>query len=345
MNENILKALIQLFALVIDIDNSGMLPTKERSFVESFLGNLLNKDLIQKYLSLFDDFLKLYADNTADISVKKKRKRVMLDAMKVMAICEQINQELEQKQKTFVLLKLLEFISLGEKISEKELDFVLSVAAAFNIDETEYQNCRNFVFDTLETLPEKQHILIVNADKSNPTDGTLHKYLGNLTGNIIFLHIKSTNTFAFRYVGNQDIYLNGQNITPKQVYIFETGSSLRSAAINTLYYTDVAKIFMNLPEEISTSLIVRDIEFRFRNSENGVRIRDLAIDSGQLVGIMGASGSGKSTLLNILNGNIKPQRGQVFINGYDLYDEDNKGKSSIIGYVPQDDILFEELTV
>ena len=156
MNENILKALIQLFALVLDIDNSGMLPTKERRFVESFLGNLLNKDLIQKYLSLFDDFLKLYAENTADISAKKKRKLVMLDAMKVMAICEQINQELEQKQKTFVLLKLLEFISLGEKISEKELDFVLSVATAFNIDETEYQNCRNFVFNTIETLPEKQ---------------------------------------------------------------------------------------------------------------------------------------------------------------------------------------------
>lgn len=345
MNENILKALIQLFALVIDIDNSGMLPTKERRFVESFLGNLLNKDLIQKYLSLFDDFLKLYADNFADISAKKKRKLVMLDAMKVMAICEQINQELEQKQKTFVLLKLLEFISLGEKISEKELDFVLSVATAFNIDETEYQNCRSFVFDTIETLPEKQHILFINSEKSNPKDGTLHIYLGNLIGNIIFLHIKSTNTFAFRYVGNQDIYLNGQNITPKQVYTFETGSSLRSATINTLYYTDVVRVFMNLPEEISTSLIARDIAFRFKNSENGVRIRDLAIDSGQLVGIMGASGSGKSTLLNILNGNIKPQSGQVFINGYDLYDENNKGKSSIIGYVPQDDILFEELTV
>lgn len=345
MNENILKALIQLFALVIDIDNSGKLPTKERRFVETFLSNLLNKDQIQKYLSLFDDFIKLYADNIADISATKKRKRVMLDAMKVMAICEQINQELEQKQKTFVLLKLLEFISLGEKISEKELDFVLSVATAFNIDETEYQNCRSFVFDTIETLPEKQHILVINSDKSNPKDGTLHKYLGNITGSIIFLHIQSTHTFAFRYVGNQDIYLNGQNITPKQVYTFETGSSLRSAAIHTLYYTDVVKVFMNIPEEINTSLIARDIEFRFKNSENGVRLRDLTIDSGQLVGIMGASGSGKSTLLNLLNGNIKPQRGQVFINGYDLYDENNIGKSSIIGYVPQDDILFEELTV
>jgi ABC-type multidrug transport system ATPase subunit len=344
MNENILKALIQLFALVIDIDKSGKLPNRERSFVETFLGSLLNKDLIQKYLELFDENLKLYTESNADISAKKKRKRVMLDAMKVMSICEQINQELEQKQKTYVLLKLLEFISLGEHISEKELDFVLSVSSAFNIHEKEYQNCKNFVFDTIETTPEKQNILIINSN-SKPQGETLYKNIGDITGSIIFLHIKSTNTFAFRYTGTQDIYLNGQNITPRQVYTFETGSSLRGATINTLYYTDIVRVFMNLPEETRTSLVARNVEFRFRKSENGVRVNNLEIDSGQLVGVMGASGAGKSTLLNILNGNIKPQKGKVYINGQDLYDENNNEKSSVIGYVPQDDILFEELTV
>lgn len=345
MNENILKALIQLFALVLDHDKSGILPTKERKFVEYFLSNILNKDLIDKYLNLFDDFLKLYAEEDTEISAKKKRKRTMVNAMKVMAICEQINQELEQKQKTFVLLKLLEFISLGDKITEKELDFVLSVATAFNIDESEFQNCKGFVFNAIDAVSEKQNILLLNADKTKPKEGILHKYIGDISGNITFLHIKSTNTFAFKYIGNQEVYLNGQHIIPKQIYTFETGSSLRSSSIITLYYTDIVKVFLNLPDEVSTSLIAQDIDFRFKNSENGVRIRDLAIDSGQLVGIMGASGAGKSTLLNILNGTIKPQSGEVYINGYNLHDENNKAKSSIIGYVPQDDILFEELTV
>lgn len=345
MNENILKALIQLFALVIDIDKSEKLLKEERKFVESFLSKLLNKDLIQKYLILFDDFLKQYSYDNSEITTKKKKKRVMLSAMKVMAICEQINQELEQKQKAFVLLKLLEFISLGTNQSEKELDFVLSVATAFNIDESEYLNCKNFVFDTIETVPEKQNILIINSERKKQKDGSLHKSIDNITGYIVFLHLKSTDTFAFRHIGNQDIYLNGQAITPKQVYIFETGSSIRSTAINTLFHSDVVKVFMNLPEETNTSLIAHDIVFRFKNSENGVQVRDLTIDSGQLIGVMGSSGSGKSTLLNILNGNIKPQSGQVLINGYDVYDENNKTNNSIIGYVSQDDILFEELTV
>lgn len=345
MNENILKALIQLFALVIDIDISVKQPDRERKFVEAFLSRLLNKDLIQKYLNQFDDYLKLYSSAHVGIPARKKRKREMVDAMKVMAICEQINRELEQKQKTFVLLKLLEFISLDQTYTEKELDFVLSVATAFNIEETEYLNCKNFVFNTIEAIPEKQNILICDAGSGEHGDGTKHINIGNISGEIIFVHIKSTHTFAFRYTGNQDVFLNGQNLTPKQVYIFETGSSLRSSSTKTLYYTDVVREFMELPEGKITSLIARDIVFRFKNSENGVRLQELNIHSGQLVGIMGASGAGKSTLLNILNGNIKPQQGRVVINGYDLHDDKDKANNSYIGYVPQDDILFEELTV
>jgi len=346
MNENILKALIQLFALVIDIDKSKKLPRREIEFVESFLHELLNKDLIPKYMQLFNEYLSLYSSYQDDIPAKKKRKRITLDAMKVMAICEQINQGLEQKQKTFVLLKLMEFISLDEILTEKELDFVLSVATAFNIDETEYLNCKNFVCDTLESIPEKQRILIISPDRNPKKSSFLTKYIGDISGEIVFLHMLSTNTFAFRFKGNQDIYLNGQSITPKRVYIFETGSSLRSANAKTVYYTDIVKEFMSLPGEISLSLMARDIVFKFKNSENGVHVRDLAVNAGQLVGVMGASGSGKSTFLNILNGNIKPQKGKVLINGHDLYDENNKALFiGVIGYIAQDDILFEELTV
>ncbi len=50
--------------------------------------------------------------------------------------------------------------------------------------------------------------------------------------------------------------------------------------------------------------------------------------------------------MSILNGTLKPQNGVVLINGYDLYDtNDKKFLKGIIGYVPQDDLLIEELTV
>lgn len=346
MNEKILKALIQLFVLVLDIEKSQKFAEKERRFVELFLSGLLNKEQIPQYLALFDYYLQLYTDDMETISDKRKRKRGMLDAMRIMSICEQINMELQQKQKTFVLLKLLEFIALGEKESEKELDFVLSVATAFNIPETEYLNCKHFVFDTIDSIPEKNNVLVIHTNKINVKEVVPHKSTGNLTGTIVFLHISSTHTIAFRYRGNHDTYLNGQVITPSRIYIFDTGASLRSASTDTVYYTDVVKAFNTIPEETHTSLVAKDISFNFKNSDNGVRVRNLQVGSGQLVGIMGSSGAGKSTLLDILNGNIKPDKGSVLINGHDLYDKDNKALfDGVIGYVTQDDILFEELTV
>ncbi len=87
-----------------------------------------------------------------------------------------------------------------------------------------------------------------------------------------------------------------------------------------------------------------NLEFQFKNSSNGIYPFSFNEDSGQLIGIMGGSGVGKSTLLNLLNGNLMPRKGKVLINGYDVHHEKDKIKG-IIGYIPQDDLLIEELTV
>ena len=57
---------------------------------------------------------------------------------------------------------------------------------------------------------------------------------------------------------------------------------------------------------------------------------------------MGGSGTGKTTLLSLLNGSLKPQEGSITINGHDI--SELKAKD-LIGFVPQDDLLIEELTV
>jgi ABC-type multidrug transport system ATPase subunit len=71
---------------------------------------------------------------------------------------------------------------------------------------------------------------------------------------------------------------------------------------------------------------------------------NLMEDSGSLVGIMGGSGAGKSTCLNVLNGNYLPTYGKITLNGIDIHREKDKIQG-VLGYVAQDDLLIEELTV
>lgn len=84
--------------------------------------------------------------------------------------------------------------------------------------------------------------------------------------------------------------------------------------------------------------------FTFKDKTKGVDDISFDVKRGELVGILGPSGSGKSTLLNLMNGFYKPQEGQVLIDNYDLHDSYDRLKD-FIGYVPQDDLLLENLTV
>ncbi len=70
----------------------------------------------------------------------------------------------------------------------------------------------------------------------------------------------------------------------------------------------------------------------------------LLVGHGRLIGIMGASGAGKTTLLNVLSGIEPPTKGEVLINGINLHQEKEK-LEGVIGLIPQDDLLIEELTV
>ncbi len=118
-----------------------------------------------------------------------------------------------------------------------------------------------------------------------------------------------------------------------------------STKFKPIYYSDIIAIFN---EQLSDSKILfeaNNIEYRFKGGEIGIHKMSFFAESGNMVGIMGASGAGKTTLLNVLNGNYKPTSGEVLINGKSIYDEENKELEGLIGYVSQDDLLIEDLTV
>lgn len=68
------------------------------------------------------------------------------------------------------------------------------------------------------------------------------------------------------------------------------------------------------------------------------------IRPGELVAIIGGSGAGKSTILNCMCGYLEPDAGDVFVNGVNLYQNFDSLKK-LIGYVPQSDIVYDNLTL
>ncbi len=75
-------------------------------------------------------------------------------------------------------------------------------------------------------------------------------------------------------------------------------------------------------------------------------LQDISVSMmpGELVALMGPSGSGKTTFLNVLAGITSASRGSVKYDGVEIRAGD-VASASHSGYVPQDDLLYGELTV
>ena len=345
MSEAILKALMQLFALISDIHDDTVITAREKNIVRIFLVRHLNNELVGKYMAMFEEYLGLFNSERIVKGSIRDRKRISLNAMKILAICEKINSELQQKQKIYVLVKLTDYIASGLEISETELDFLQTVASAFNIPGNEFQNIRSLIISNDPAACEVSNVLEI--DSSNEAKGGIKKmYNENLRGKIVILYIRSTNTHLMRYTGHEELYLNGQGIGEGETYIFDTGSSVRGPGVKAIYYSAVVGSLSSVSHTSGISLVATDVTFRFRNSDNGIHNLNFNGKSGELVGVLGGSGVGKSTTLSILSGSLKPHEGSILINGYNLYKEnDREILKGVIGFVPQDDLLIEELTV
>ena len=101
--------------------------------------------------------------------------------------------------------------------------------------------------------------------------------------------------------------------------------------------------------KISTKTLVQmnDVWASYDSKNYVLRAITLSIDNGVNYAIVGQSGSGKSTLLKLMNGMMKPSKGQVKINYQtpDMHDKKFKRVMSKIGYIPQSLGLIKNLTV
>lgn len=345
MSEEILKALMQLFAIIAKQD-AGV-ETKEVKFVETFLTSQLSVEQVEEYMNLFTKHAELEEKKRRRAKKKATSSKSALikvgDSVRVMGICRKINKTLNQKQKVIVLSRLFELVNSEKKLSEQRMAIITAVADAFNISKPDFKEIEDFVIiDNYQEI-DSENILIVNDKEFNCNKCKKIKS-ESLHGSVIILQIKSADLYFLKYTGKQDVYLNSTAVYNNRIYLFPSGSTVKLPKGKPVYYSDVVSHYMADLEFSKLSYVVDNIQYVFKTGDVGIQDLSFSVSHGKLVGIMGASGSGKTTLVNCLSGINSPSQGKVLINGIDLHNEKSK-LEGVIGYIPQDDLLIEELTV
>jgi len=344
MSEEILKALMQLFAIIAKQDEGVEVTQVE--YVKNFLQQQLNDEEVKEYFQLFRQYSGLEnAENNIENEENRNTRKLtsVRDSVRILGLCKKINKTLTQKQKVVVLVRLFEIINADRKFSDQRMQILNTVAEVFNVNKEEFSSIESFVIQTETHDLNDSNILIIN-DKPDIPGQTKKLPTKQLHGSIFVLKIKSVDLYFLKYTGNEDLYLNGLPIRNDRIYLFASGSTVKLPKAAPVFYSDVAAHFLADTVSHPISYIARNLVYKFPNGHTGIHSISFSETHGRLIGIMGASGAGKTTLLSMLCGTEEPSSGEVLINGIDLHKNREK-LEGVIGLVPQDDLLIEELTV
>ncbi len=333
MNETTLNALINLFALFSA--KSRISRERAQNVFNAYLQLHLGISDADDYRRLFEELIDLYGidgDPVFPVDINKQAAN----------IANNIKSRIPRNEQHMLFLRFLELSKAGKASVADDLFDIL--AQVFNIPDSELLKYKEFVFAESADELKSPDFLVIGSQIDHPNKQVKRIFRKNFAGELVFLFLRQTGSYIFILRGIESISLEGNAIMPDRFYAFNEGGILRGPRFEPVYYADVVACFVDKEQMAGFELRGEKVDFRFSNSDNGLHDFTFRERSGQLIAVMGGSGVGKSTLLNILNGNISPDSGKVLINQIDIHN-DNDAAKGLIGFVPQDDLLFEELTV
>ncbi len=314
MTDILLSSFLSLFALF------GKKEQVDEAWAETMLVNFLRH---QFGIRNIDTYLGFYGDlrSTYDLMDDED-----LDTQgSVRSICSALQGKIKTKEKSLLLLRLMEFCGYKEGHGD---DLFKAMVETMEIPEEQFKMFADFVANR-----ETEQVMLHQLED---TEGQLKTLLDPHSGMLLFT-----------YTGPDTVMLNDVPVLSGAYQVWLQSSVLKGKNRKPVYYSTILRAYQGakgLEEDKNhqVEFCGRDINFRFPNSNNGTHNLSFTLQSGELLAIMGGSGTGKTTLLSLLNGSMRPQEGTITINGHDIAEPEAK---NLIGFVPQDDLLIEELTV
>ncbi|KKB55509.1 ATP-binding cassette domain-containing protein [Parabacteroides gordonii] len=322
MNETILNGLLNLFAVFA---SAVRIEEQQASrAVHFYLSSHFGVRSHKEYIELYSELRSLYDDSLFPVDKESV----------VRNICEQMKVKLMAEEQLLLLVRFVEFAYSNSEEFENHLPLFHIVAEIFAIPQEEFDDILAFI-----TGKPSSSLLTISGEETTTENHITRK---GMDGFIRVLFIRRFDKQIFTYYGTGVVFMNDIPLSPGIFYAWQHSSVLKGPLFLPVYYSDLLTVYNKNERKETIYLNGRDLNFTFKNSSNGLHNFSFNLESGQLVAIMGGSGVGKSTLLGIMNGNIHPDEGSITVNGYPL---DAPEARQLIGFVPQDDLLIEELTV
>ncbi len=319
--EPVLNGLLHLFALT-----SSQLPETARPAARQKTQDYLNQHLgladAQVYIGLFEDLLSLHEGEEDEARCQTAAE--LAESLKAMLL---------GMERFASLLHLLELTALApQRPGPRRLALILG--QELGIEESTVGRIMDFISDPGAAAGQ-------DPDCRRIEPGNAIGFRGTLS----VLRLKRENLLIFSSIGEEPVWMEGRPLGEGCCRLLLPGQLLRDSQGNERYHAGILAAFQDGPAG-SASLDFRGnrLQYRFPGSDSGLHDFSFSEHNGRLVGIMGGSGSGKSTLLGILNGTLQPASGEVLLNGCNIHSEP-EAVEGVIGFVPQDDLLFEDLTV
>ena len=311
MTDIILSSFLSLFALFGKEEKVD--EARAQRLLEDYLRHHFGIRKINTYLGLYLDMRGVY-EMSDDLDTETI----------VSSICDNLHGKIRTSEESMLLLRIMEFCGVkGDNIHP----MFKVMAEKFNVSELMFNDFVDFVSNKAS-----DHVMLLQPE--------------GFDGQLKTLMMPTTGTLIFTYNGDDRVLLNDVPVLSGAYQVWLQSSVLKGKNGHPVYYSTILAEYnkKNGSEENSQQVEFsgRDINFRFPNSDNGMHDLNFTLHSGELLAIMGGSGTGKTTLLSILNGSLIPQEGHITINGHDISEQKAK---DLIGFVPQDDLLIEELTV
>lgn len=343
--------LMELFAIAASLTDRG-LTYRNRSIVESYIrtssmmqdkaGNLLH----------YAHFLKKYQDNPPSGIVQLIEQACTLSASVI--------GELTQIDRLNVILHLLDISLSDHTVTNHEIALINAVAQEFKIPTLEMEGFRKIVLEQPATLAREDNFVIIQdqiengndelegswIERNKPRESQINQVIHRtgLKGTLVFFYVESVNAFVVRYSGESELYNGTRELIRGRLTLFGIEDKISGKRILPVSFNEALSFLQ--PAEARSRIVLqcRKLAYDWKNSYFQIKPFSVVTESGNLVAIIGEKNSGKSTILRILSGELRNYRGSVRINGYELRQEWYKLRN-IIGHVPEQDIIINELSV